>query len=66
RLFKQDPTTWEIEADWSPDASQIVFTVFSPPWHHSELWIAAADGTNERTLWVGNQSTGPESPHWGP
>ena len=65
RVFKHGATPWELEGDWSPDGSQIVFTVYSPEWDHKELRLAAADGTHERTLWVGNQSTA-ETPHWGP
>jgi len=42
-----------------------VFTVYSPEWDHKELRLAASDGTHERTLWVGNESTA-ETPHWGP
>ncbi len=66
RLFKRDAATWELEGEWSPDGSQIVFGVYTPGWDHDELWIAAADGTNERTLWVGSKSTGANTPHWGP
>ena len=66
RLFKQDAAIWEIEGEWSPDGSQIVFGTFTPAWDHDELWIAAADGTHERTLWVGDHSTGANTPHWGP
>jgi Tol biopolymer transport system component len=66
RLFKRDAATWELEGEWSPDASQIVFGVYTPGWDHDELWIAAADGTNERTLWIGSKSTGANTPHWGP
>jgi dipeptidyl aminopeptidase/acylaminoacyl peptidase len=66
RLFKHDATIWEMEGEWSPDGSQIVFGVFTPAWDHDELWIAAADGTHERTLWVGNKASGADSPHWGP
>ena len=65
RLFKHGATPWELEGDWSPDGSQIVFTVYSPEWDHNELRLAASDGTHERTLWVGIQSTA-ETPHWGP
>jgi dipeptidyl aminopeptidase/acylaminoacyl peptidase len=65
RVFKHEATTWELEGDWSPDGSQIVFKVFTPGWDHNELRIAAADGAHERTLWVGNKSTA-ETPHWGP
>jgi Tol biopolymer transport system component len=65
RVFNDKATTGELEGDWSPDGSQIVFKAFTPGWDHNELWIAAADGTHERTLWVGNQS-GAETPHWGP
>ncbi len=65
RLFKHEATPWELEADWSPDGSQIVFTVYTPGWDHNELWIAAADGTHERALWVGDQSAA-GTPHWGP
>lgn len=65
RLLKHDATVWEIEADWSPDGSQIVFSVYTPGSDHNELRIAAADGTHERTLWVGNQSSA-ETPHWAP
>ena len=66
RLFKHDAATWELEGEWSPDGSQIVFGVFTPGGDHEELWISAADGTHERTLWVGSQSTGANTPHWGP
>jgi Tol biopolymer transport system component len=65
RVLKRAATPWEVEGDWSPDGSQIAFTVYLPAWDHKELRIAAADGTLERTLWVGNQSTA-ETPHWGP
>ncbi len=65
RVFKHDAATWELEGDWSPDGSQIVFKVYTPGWDHNELRIAAADGTHERTVWVGKQSTA-ETPHWGP
>ena len=65
RLFKHGATPWELEGDWSPDGSQIAFTVYSPEWDHKELRLAASDGTHERTLWVGNESTA-ETPHWGP
>jgi hypothetical protein len=66
RLFKRDAAIWELDADWSPDGSQIVFGAFTPAWDHDELWIAAADGTHERTLWVGSKSMGAGPPHWGP
>src|SRR5712691_524509 len=66
RLFKRDPAIWELEGDWSPDGSQIVFGTFTPAWDHDEVWIAAADGTHERTLWVGGKSSGGGPPHWGP
>jgi WD40 repeat protein len=65
RVFKHDAATWELEGDWSPDGSQIVFKIYTPGWDHNELRIAAANGTHERTVWVGNQSTA-ETPHWGP
>ena len=65
RLFKHQAVPWELQGEWSPDGSQIAFTVYSPEWDHKELRLAASDGTHERTLWVGNQSTG-ETPHWGP
>ncbi len=65
RVFKHEATPWELEGDWSPDGSQIVFTVYSPTWDHKELRLAASDGTHERTLWIGNQSTA-ETPHWAP
>jgi hypothetical protein len=42
-----------------------VFSVYTPGSDHNELVIAATDGTHERTLWVGNQSSA-ETPHWGP
>src|SRR2546430_8380038 len=45
----------------APDGSQIVFTVYSPEWDHKELRLAASDGTHERTLWVGNESTAERS-----
>jgi len=64
RLFKREAATRELEGEWSPDGSQIVFGVFMPGWDHDELWIAAADGTHERTLWVGDHS-GANTPHWG-
>ena len=66
RLFKSDAATWEFEGDWSPDGSQIVFAVWTPGWDSNELWIAAADGTHERTLWLGSKSAGANTPHWGP
>jgi Tol biopolymer transport system component len=66
RLFKRNAATWEVEGDWSPDGSRIVFGVFTPGWDHDELWISAADGTHARTLWVGDYSTGANTPHWGP
>jgi Tol biopolymer transport system component len=59
------PPSWEFEGDWSPDGSQMVFNAWQPGWDHQELRIAAADGTHERALWVGNQSSA-ETPHWGP
>ena len=65
RLFKRDAATWELEGEWSPDGLQIVIGVYTPGWDHAELWIAAADGTQERTLWVGSKS-GAETPDWGP
>ncbi len=66
RLFKRDAAIWELDGDWSPDGSQIVFGTFTPASDHDELWIAAADGTHERTLWVGSKSMGGGPPHWGP
>jgi len=65
RLFKHDAATWELDGDWSPDGSQIVFGTFRPEWDHDELWIAAADGTHERTLWAGDKASGAEH-DWGP
>ena len=65
RLFKHDAATWELDGDWSPDGSQIVFGAFRPEWDHNELWIAAADGTHERTLWAGDKASGAEH-DWGP
>jgi dipeptidyl aminopeptidase/acylaminoacyl peptidase len=59
------PPSWEFEGDWSADGSQIVFNAWQPGWDHGELRIANADGTHERTLWVGTQSVA-ESPHWAP
>ena len=65
RVLKPDGDVWELEGDWSPDGLQIVYAVYQPGWDHSELRIAAADGTNARTLWVGTMSSA-ETPHWGP
>ena len=57
--------TMQFQGDWSPDGTKIVFDAYQTGWDHDELRIAASDGTQVRTLWVGNQSEA-ETPHWGP
>jgi Tol biopolymer transport system component len=64
RVFNPDASIFELEGDWSVDGSPIVFKVFENGWDHNELRVASADGTHERTRWVGTQSTA-ETPHWG-
>ena len=53
--------TWMQRADWSPDGSQIVFTIFRN--FHNDLWIINADGTDLRPLtWDRHEEF---DAHWG-
>lgn len=63
--LKHDAGTWTFEGDWSPDGTQIVYKVYQSGWNYNQLRLASADGTNQRELWTGVQSTA-ETPHWGP
>jgi hypothetical protein len=54
------------EGDWSPSGKQIVFKYFHPGDDHNELRVMNADGTGERTLWVGSAGYTAETPDWGP
>jgi len=54
------------DADWSPDGTQIVYRHFTPGAPASiELWIADADGTHARVLWVAPLGYGANRPDWG-
>jgi Tol biopolymer transport system component len=44
------------EPAWSPDGSEIVYTVNSPDFSSFKLWIMNADGTNQRPLF--NEGSG--------
>jgi hypothetical protein len=53
--------TWLQQADWSPDGSQIVFSMFRH--FHNDLWIVNADGSDLRPLtWDGWEEF---DAHWG-
>lgn len=51
-------------ADWAPDGTEIVTTLYVHGWNYNELHILRADGTGDRVLWRGSLSTG-ETPDWG-
>jgi hypothetical protein len=52
------------EGDWSPDGSHILFKDWVYGADHVDAWIAAADGSDARALWVGDHSSA-EQPDWG-
>ncbi|MEC7241595.1 MAG: hypothetical protein VXW32_10185 [Myxococcota bacterium] len=53
--------TWMQQVDWSPDGSQLVFTMFRN--FHNDLWVINADGTGLRPLtWDGWEEF---DAHWG-
>jgi hypothetical protein len=58
--------SYAFEADWSPSGKQIVFKYFHRGEDHNELRVMNADGTGERTLWVGSAGYTAETPDWGP
>jgi Tol biopolymer transport system component len=58
--------SFAFEADWSPSGKQIVFKYFHRGDDHNELRVMNADGTGERTLWVGSAGFTAETPDWGP
>lgn len=57
---------WAFEGDWSPDGTQIVFKYWKDGMDGNELRIVNADGSGERTLWVGQPGQTAETPDWGP
>jgi Tol biopolymer transport system component len=44
--FAGDNTGWNLQPNWSPDGSKIVYS------HGGNLWVVNADGTNEVSLSV--------------
>ena len=65
RVTQSDPGSLRFESEWSPDGTQIVFKYYQQGWKYNELHLADSDGSNETTLWTGDNSTA-ETPHWSP
>ena len=55
-----------FEGDWSPDGTQIVFKYWESWMSFNELRIINADGSDERTIWTGEDGFTAETPDWGP
>jgi dipeptidyl aminopeptidase/acylaminoacyl peptidase len=54
------PDVFELEPAWSPDGTQIAFSVGGPFGPGESLWVMNADGTGSRRLGAGSQ------PAWSP
>ncbi len=65
RLTRSEPPVWDFRASESPDGTEIAFcrcAVGEQP----GLWIADADGRNERLLTRGLKELGADHPRWLP
>lgn len=53
---------WDIDAQWSPDGTQLSFTRMPPggEWLKSAIWVMRSDGTGQREIGLG------QSARWSP
>ena len=65
RLTRSDPPVWDFRQSESPDGRQLVFcraeTGAAPA-----IWVADADGQNQRMLTRGLEERGADHPRWVP
>ncbi|MBA2464153.1 MAG: PD40 domain-containing protein [Nocardioidaceae bacterium] len=63
-LFGEDSTTFDVEPEYSPDGSKIVFGRIDPVTEREALFVVGADGSRPRQITP--YAAGLEHPRWSP
>jgi TolB protein len=64
RQITTNPSGWDVDARWSPDGTQVVFTRIGPGGFSSSVWVVNADGTNAHP--VSGEPSFAQHPKWSP